>query len=158
MWFQYKWSKLYLFLFMFQMIPSCSALNLIQKYDDINKPYCTIGLIDITEAIACNIRYSSHIKSKMNIYAIQVTRDNLNFDLSEWNLGPDFFPYITKQIYSQCTLNLSNFWSLEVLDLSKWFWVPWNTFHCFSLLMSRSDYSCLYLRAQVFPRGLTWFV
>lgn len=39
------------------MIPPCSALNLIQKYDDISKPYCTIGLIELTDAIACNIRY-----------------------------------------------------------------------------------------------------
>ncbi|XP_048736976.1 mediator of RNA polymerase II transcription subunit 24-like isoform X2 [Ostrea edulis] len=48
-----------------QLIPPCSVLNLIQKYDDINKPYCTIGLIDVTEAIACNISFTSGLESSV---------------------------------------------------------------------------------------------
>lgn len=48
-----------------QMIPPCSALNLIQKYDDISKPYCTIGLIELTDAIACNISVTNGMESSV---------------------------------------------------------------------------------------------
>ncbi|XP_022343431.2 mediator of RNA polymerase II transcription subunit 24-like isoform X1 [Crassostrea virginica] len=48
-----------------QMIAPCSALGLIQKYDDISKPYCTIGLIELTEAIACNISVTSGMESSV---------------------------------------------------------------------------------------------
>ncbi|XP_061198259.1 mediator of RNA polymerase II transcription subunit 24-like isoform X2 [Saccostrea echinata] len=48
-----------------QMIPPCSVLSLVQKYDDISKPYCTIGLIEVTEVIACNISFTSGLESSV---------------------------------------------------------------------------------------------
>jgi hypothetical protein len=46
-----------------------------------------------------------------------VTLDNSNFDLSKWNPGPDFFPYMTKQIYSRSlerSISRSDFESRDI--------------------------------------------
>lgn len=50
--------KRYLFLFLFQVIPTSSVLKHISSFDDSSRPYCIVALIDLAETFATKLSFT----------------------------------------------------------------------------------------------------
>ncbi|XP_021357333.1 mediator of RNA polymerase II transcription subunit 24-like isoform X3 [Mizuhopecten yessoensis] len=50
-----------------QVVPPSAAFNLITSFDDLSKPFCTLGLIDLAEAFACNLSFTCSLDSSLTL-------------------------------------------------------------------------------------------